>query len=72
MPPDAPETKVVLEETAPGRFTAENDGAEQGLYRLAEGRAGDGDALGPAAPREFEETTPRSTGWRRWPIRRGQ
>ena len=54
--PDGTETEVVLEETAPGRFTAEIDGAEQGLYRLAEGELETVIALGPAAPREFEET----------------
>ncbi|NKX43212.1 hypothetical protein [Roseicyclus persicicus] len=54
--PDGTETEVVLQETAPGRFTAEIDGAEQGLYRLAEGVHETVIALGPAAPREFEET----------------
>jgi hypothetical protein len=54
--PDGTETEIVLEETAPGRFTAEIDGAEQGLYRLAEGEMDTVIALGPAAPREFEET----------------
>ena len=54
--PDGTETEVVLEETAPGRFTAEIEGAEQGLYRLREGERETVIALGPAAPREFEET----------------
>jgi hypothetical protein len=54
--PDGIETEVVLEETAPGRFTADIDGAEQGLYRLAEGDRETVIALGPAAPREFHET----------------
>ncbi len=54
--PDGSETEVVLNETAPGRFTAEIDGAEQGLYRLREGERETVIALGPAAPREFEET----------------
>lgn len=54
--PDGTETEIVLEETAPGRFTAEIEGAEQGLYRLAEGDLDRVIALGPAAPREFEET----------------
>jgi hypothetical protein len=54
--PDGSETQVVLTETAPGRFTAEIDGAEQGLYRLREGERETVIALGPAAPREFEET----------------
>jgi hypothetical protein len=54
--PDGTETEVVLEETAPGRFTAGIEGAEQGLYRLREGERETVIALGPAAPREFEET----------------
>ncbi|PWK57963.1 hypothetical protein [Roseicyclus mahoneyensis] len=54
--PDGTETEIVLAETAPGRFTAEIEGAEQGLYRLAEGELDTVIALGPAAPREFEET----------------
>ena len=54
--PDGTESEMVLEETAPGRFTAEIDGTEQGLYRLAEGDLETVIALGPAAPREFEET----------------
>jgi hypothetical protein len=45
-----------LSETAPGRYTAEIDGAEQGLYRLTDGTLDTVIALGPAAPREFEET----------------
>ncbi|MBY6202071.1 hypothetical protein KUV65_11905 [Maritalea mobilis] len=54
--PDGSEEVVVLEETAPGRFTAEIEGAEQGLYRLTDGLLDTVIALGPAAPREFEET----------------
>ncbi len=47
---------VPLEETSPGAFTAEIEGAEQGLYRLVEGDLERVIALGPAAPREFEVT----------------
>jgi len=47
---------IPLEETAPGAFTAEIEGAEQGLYRLVEGDLERVIALGPAAPREFEVT----------------
>ena len=54
--PDGTEMMVELEETAPGRFTTEIEGAEQGLYRLIEGEEEAVIALGPAAPREFEET----------------
>ncbi|WP_425044494.1 hypothetical protein [Primorskyibacter sp. S87] len=54
--PDGSAESVTLEETSPGRFETTYDGPEIGLYRLKEG---DHDAvigLGPAAPREFEET----------------
>jgi hypothetical protein len=54
--PDGTEETLALSETAPGRFTAEIDGAEQGLYRLTDGELDTVIALGPAAPREFEET----------------
>ena len=54
--PDGSEIEMALEETAPGRFTARIEAAEQGLYRLAEGGFERVIALGPAAPREFEET----------------
>ncbi len=54
--PDGTQTKVTLQETAPGRFTAQIEGIDQGLYRLAEGDHEVVVALGPAAPREFEET----------------
>ncbi len=54
--PEGGEAEIGLIETAPGRFTAEIEGAEQGLYRLVEGEEEAVIALGPAAPREFEET----------------
>ena len=54
--PDGTERAVTLEETAPGRFTAEVTGPEIGLYRLREGDEEAVIALGPAAPREFTET----------------
>lgn len=54
--PDGVETVVPLTEIAPGRWSAEFTGAEPGLYRLAEGDLETVVALGPAAPREFEET----------------
>jgi hypothetical protein len=64
--PDGSETEIALVETAPGRFTAEIAGADQGLYRLAEGTHETVIALGPAAPREFEETI--ATGARLAPL----
>ncbi len=54
--PDGTATDMALAQTAPGRFTADIAGAEQGLYRLAEGAFETVIALGPAAPREFEQT----------------
>ena len=54
--PDGTATDLALAQTAPGRFTADIAGAEQGLYRLAEGAFETVIALGPAAPREFEQT----------------
>lgn len=54
--PDGTATELALAQTAPGRFTADIAGAEQGLYRLAEGAFETVIALGPAAPREFEQT----------------
>ncbi|KPA20537.1 hypothetical protein shim_35270 [Shimia sp. SK013] len=45
-----------LEETTPGRFEAVYDGADIGLYRLVNGDESSVIGLGPAAPREFEET----------------
>ena len=56
LTPEGEEFEVTLEETAPGAFTAEIAGEEQGLYRLVEGDLERVIALGPAAPREFEQT----------------
>ncbi|MGR3514071.1 MAG: hypothetical protein ACU0GG_15030 [Paracoccaceae bacterium] len=54
--PDGSVQVVPLEEVSPGRFSATWTGAEMGLYRLKEGDLESVVALGPAAPREFEET----------------
>ena len=54
--PDGVVTVVPLEEVSPGRFAVEWEGPEMGLYRLKEGDLESVIALGPAAPREFEET----------------
>jgi hypothetical protein len=43
-------------EVAPGRYVAQYDAPEIGLYRLAQGDLSTVMALGPSAPREFEET----------------
>lgn len=54
--PDDTEEEITLEETVPGRFEALYTGPEIGLYRLAEGDSTAVVGLGPAAPREFEQT----------------
>ena len=54
--PDGAVVTVPLEEVSPGRFTATFEGPEVGLYRLLEGDQDAVVALGPSAPREFEET----------------
>ena len=54
--PDGTETQVPLEEVEPGRFEARWTAPRMGLYRLAEGEQSAVIALGPAAPREFEQT----------------
>ena len=54
--PDGTEEEITLEEATPGRFEASYTGPEIGLYRLTEGDASAVVGLGPAAPKEFEET----------------
>jgi hypothetical protein len=54
--PDGSVTVLPMETVAPGRSQAVFDAPEPGLYRLAEGDLERVTALGPAAPREFEET----------------
>ena len=54
--PDGAIVMVPLEEVSPGRFSADWVGPEMGLYRLNEGDKESVVALGPAAPKEFEET----------------
>lgn len=54
--PDGAETVLDLTEDAPGTFRTEFDAPEIGLYRLSEGDLDAVIALGPQAPREFEET----------------
>ncbi len=45
-----------MTEVAPGRYQATYQAPDIGLYRLKEGDLERVTALGPAAPREFEET----------------
>ncbi|WP_376874664.1 hypothetical protein [Albirhodobacter sp. R86504] len=54
--PDGESEAVTLTETAPGRFTARWIAPEPGLYRLIEGDLERVVAMGPASPREFEQT----------------
>ncbi len=54
--PDGSEEEIPLLQVSPGRYEATYDGAEIGLYRLAEGDQNAVIGLGPAAPREFEQT----------------
>ncbi|MFD1911564.1 hypothetical protein [Halodurantibacterium flavum] len=54
--PDGSETVLSLQEISPGRFSAVWDAPEIGLYRLSDGEHEAVVALGPSAPREFEET----------------
>ncbi|MCC7319521.1 MAG: hypothetical protein IT542_00935 [Rubellimicrobium sp.] len=54
--PDGSTTQATLDEVAPGRFEAVVPGGEAGLYRLGDGTREAVIALGPAAPREFEQT----------------
>jgi hypothetical protein len=54
--PDGTETVLPLDQTSPGRWETVWDAPEIGLYRLTDGTLGSVIALGPAAPREFEET----------------
>ncbi|MDK3071516.1 hypothetical protein QO034_00205 [Sedimentitalea sp. JM2-8] len=54
--PDGSSLDLELTEVSPGRFEALYDGPEIGLYRLTEGTHQAVIGLGPAAPREFEQT----------------
>ena len=54
--PDGAETTLLLPETAPGRYSAQWDAPEMGLYKLTQGDLSTVMALGPSAPKEFEET----------------
>lgn len=54
--PSGEEVELDLTETSPGRFEVEYEGPEIGLYRLTDGEEAAVIGLGPAAPREFEQT----------------
>ena len=54
--PDGTQTVLSLEEVSPGRFETLWEAPEMGLYRLDDGVETSVIALGPSAPREFEQT----------------
>ncbi|MEZ5910812.1 MAG: hypothetical protein R3D84_00245 [Paracoccaceae bacterium] len=54
--PDDKAVTLTLEPVGPGKFSATYDAPEMGLYRLSDGTLDAVAALGPAAPKEFEET----------------
>lgn len=54
--PDGSETVLELQEVSPGRFETLWKAPEIGLYRLDDGEETSVIALGPSAPREFEQT----------------
>lgn len=54
--PDGSTTDIELQEATPGRFETTWDAPEIGLYRLTDGELDAVIALGPSAPREFEQT----------------
>ena len=54
--PDGTTATVELKQTAPGQFDATYNAPLLGLYRLQEGDLAKVVAVGPSAPKEFEET----------------
>ncbi|WP_114966751.1 hypothetical protein [Alkalilacustris brevis] len=54
--PEGESVTLELTESEPGRFTARWDAPDIGLYRLSDGDLDTVVALGPSAPREFENT----------------
>ena len=54
--PDGTATVLTLTEISPGRFELLWEAPEMGLYRLTDGELDTVIALGPSAPREFEQT----------------
>ncbi len=53
--PDGSETILPMAEVAPGRYETTYQAPDIGLYRLKEGDLERVTALGPAAPKEFED-----------------
>jgi len=53
--PDGESQDIELTRTGPGRWEAEIEAAQNGLYRLREGEVESVAAVGPASPREVED-----------------
>ncbi len=64
--PDGTVQVVPLKQVSPGRYETVFQGPEIGLYRLSDGAQDAVIALGPSAPREFEETI--ATGEKLLPV----
>jgi len=54
--PDGTVFDLELEEVSPGRWQGSFQGSQNGLYRLSDGLLSSVFALGPSAPKEFENT----------------
>ena len=54
--PDGTDARMALTQVAPGQYEATYEGPEIGLYRLSDGEVETVIGLGPAAPREYEQT----------------
>ena len=54
--PDGVQTIIPMPQTAPGRFVADWKAPMMGLFKLAQGDLSRVVAVGPSAPKEFEET----------------
>ena len=54
--PDGAATVIPMPQTAPGRFVAEWKAPMMGLFKMVQGDLTRVVAIGPSAPREFEET----------------
>ncbi|HHC29579.1 MAG TPA: hypothetical protein ENK80_03305, partial [Rhodobacterales bacterium] len=54
--PDGQERQIPMQEVAPGLYRAEMNAPQIGLYRFAEGARETVAAVGPASPKEFENT----------------
>lgn len=54
--PDGTQTVITPTEVAPGRYEVTLEGLEIGLYRISDGTRTTVAALGPSAPKEFEQT----------------